>query len=55
MHRFGAKTVWIIRICMVLLAPVAWPLAFILNKVHAFLSTAEQYHFHCSHLPCACP
>ena len=32
-HRFGAKTVWIIRVCMVLLAPVAWPLAFILDKV----------------------
>ena len=31
--RFGAKTVWIIRVCMVVLAPVAWPLAFILNKV----------------------
>lgn len=24
---------WIIRVCMVVLAPVAWPLAFILNKV----------------------
>ena len=37
--RFGAKTVWIIRVCMVVLAPVAWPLAFILNKV-PFLAAA---------------
>ncbi|KAK9909389.1 hypothetical protein WJX75_001507 [Coccomyxa subellipsoidea] len=30
---FGAKTIWIIRGAMVLLAPVAWPLSFILDKV----------------------
>ncbi|CAL8467383.1 g6920 [Coccomyxa elongata] len=30
---FGAKTIWIIRVCMVLLAPVAWPLSFILDKI----------------------
>ena len=30
---FGAKTIWIIRVCMIVLAPVAWPLSFILDKV----------------------
>ena len=28
----GAKTVWLIRGCMIILAPLAWPLAFILDK-----------------------
>ena len=31
---------WIIRVCMVVLAPVAWPLAFILNKVPSLPAAA---------------
>lgn len=35
---FGAKTIWLIKGCMFILAPVAWPLAFILDKVHKLIS-----------------
>ena len=30
---FGAYTVWLIRGCMLILSPVAWPLSFVLDKV----------------------
>ena len=50
--RFGAKTVWIIRICMAVLAPVAWPLAFILDKVQPF-ACPRNCCVPCQHLQCS--
>ena len=53
--RFGAKTVWIIRVCMVVLAPVAWPLAFILNKVLLPPATACEESLACALVACTAP
>ena len=44
----GAKTVWLIRGCMLVLSPVAWPLAFILDKARAAMPRcAPQSRLRC--------
>jgi hypothetical protein len=46
---FGAKTIWIIRMCMAILSPVAFPLAFILDKACSpLLFPLLPLEMHCS-------